>query len=361
MIFMDNETNSTRHQDSDRKDGQRRLTLTHIADELGVSTATVSLALRDSPLVAAATKLKVKEFAERSGYIYNRSAASLRTARTNTIGVAVHDIQNPYFAEVFDRLEARLEQQGQTIFICNHRDDHKRQSDFIEALLQLRADGLLLCPSVGTCVQDIERVNRLGLPMALFSREVPGTEVSLVRGNDYNGAKLLTEHLLERGHRRIGFAGGREGTSSRIDRHRGWQDALIEAKIDPSGMFDVVNLMTQADGREIVPKILSKKPRPTAIFAFNDMVAIGMMASLRRAGVAPGRDMAIVGYDDNDGSESHVPALTSVWNSPGLIGEKAAELLIEQISGANTVPERILIEPEIRLRESSMFAPASSR
>ncbi|MEP3279316.1 MAG: LacI family DNA-binding transcriptional regulator [Stappiaceae bacterium] len=348
-------------QDMPARKRPRRLTLSHMAEELGISTATVSLALRDSPLVAKETLAKVKEYAEKSGYIYNRSAASLRTSRTNTVGVAVHDIQNPYFAEIFRSLESELEKNRQTIFICNHRDSHERQKNFVDALMQHRADGLILCPSVGTTVDDIETISAQGLPLTLISRDVPGSTVSVVRGNDYSGAKALTEHLIERGHRRIGFVGGRPGTTAWEERHRGWQDALAHAGIDVGAMFDLNDLMTQADGRDAVPRLLARKPRPTAIFAFNDMVALGLMSSLRRAGVAPGRDIAVAGYDDNDGSEAHVPALTSVWNAPEQIGEKAASLMLAQISGGDLGGERVLFEPELRVRESSMFAPASVR
>ncbi len=348
-------------QDMPARKRQKRLTLSHMADELGISTATVSLALRDSPLVAKETLAKVKQFAEKSGYIYNRSAASLRTSRTNTVGVAVHDIQNPYFAEIFRSLESELEKNRQTIFICNHRDSHQRQQAFIDALMQHRADGLILCPSVGTTSDDIAMTSAQGLPMTLISRDVPGANIPVVRGNDYSGARALSEHLVERGHRRIAFIGGRQGTTAWEERHRGWRDALSDAGIDVGAMFDVSDLMTQADGREIVPRLLARKPRPTAIFAFNDMVALGLMSSLRRSGVAPGRDIAIAGYDDNDGSEAHVPALTSVWNAPEEIGEKAAALMLAQISGDDFGGERILFEPELRIRESSLFAPAAKR
>ncbi|MEP3049042.1 MAG: LacI family DNA-binding transcriptional regulator [Roseibium sp.] len=331
----------------------KRLTLGHIADQLGISTATVSLALRDSPLVAEETRATVKRTAEEIGYIYNRSAASLRTARSQIVGVAVHDIQNPYFAEVFSALEDVLEEQGQMIFICNHRDDVKRQKAFVNTLLQHRADGLILCPSVDTSAEDINRLVDQGIPVTLVAREVPGVWAPCVRGDDELGTYKLTNHLLEQGHKKIGMIGGRRGSSTGKLRNMGWRKALKEADLDPDSQIDLPELMTQADGRDAVAKILEVEDRPTAIVGFNDLVAFGMMTTFRRAGVEPGPDMAITGYDDIDGADARTPALTTVNAHPDKIGRLAALTLLRQIAGDRVPNQPIVIEPELRIRESS--------
>lgn len=331
----------------------KRLTLGHIADQLGISTATVSLALRDSPLVARETREKVKQTAQEIGYIYNRSAASLRTSRSQIVGVAVHDILNPYFAEVFSALEDVLEQQGQMIFICNHRDDTKRQRAFVNTLLQHRADGLILCPSVGTSAEEINRLVDQGIPVTLVARELPGVWAPCVRGDDMCGTYLATKHLIEQGHKDIAMIGGRRESSTGRLRNEGWRKALIEAGLDPGIQIDLPELMTQADGRAAVPTILEADPRPTAIVGFNDLVAFGMMTTLRRAGIEPGPDIAITGYDDIDGADARTPALTTVANQPEKIGRLAALTLLRQIAGDRVPNKPIVIEPELRIRESS--------
>ncbi|GGB61699.1 LacI family transcriptional regulator [Roseibium aquae] len=331
----------------------KRLTLGHIADELGISTATVSLALRDSPLVAEDTRLKVKETADRVGYIYNRSAASLRTSRSQIIGVAVHDILNPYFAEVFSALEDVMEEQGQMIFICNHRDDVNRQRAFLKTLLQHRADGLILCPSVGTTTEEINRLIDQGLPTTLVAREVKGVWAPCVRGDDMTGSYRMTRHVLALGHKRIGMIGGRRSSSTGRDRHAGWLKALQEAGIDPEQQLDLPELMTQADGRGAVRAVLALEQRPTALVAFNDLVALGLMTGLRRVGIEPGPEMAITGYDDIEGVDSRTPALTTVRNHAGKIGRLAALTLLRQIAGERVPNSPILIEPELRIRESA--------
>lgn len=336
----------------DRATG-KRLTLGNIAEQLGISTATVSLALRDNPLVAAETRAKVKETAERIGYIYNRSAASLRTSRSQIVGVAVHDILNPYFAEVFSALEDVLEERGQMIFICNHRDDVNRQRAFVNTLLQHRADGLIICPSVGTTVEEINQLVDQGIPVTLVCREVTGAKAPCARGDDFTGGYAITKHLIDQGHTQIAMVGGRRGSSTGRDRHAGWRKALEDAGLDPNEQLDLPELMTQEDGRKAAEKILEAEIRPTAVMCFNDLIAFGMMPLLSRAGVIPGRDIAITGYDNIDGSDNHIPALTTVYNHADRIGELAAQTLLRQIAGDIVEHTPILVEPELRIRESS--------
>jgi DNA-binding LacI/PurR family transcriptional regulator len=337
----------------------RRLTLGDLALALGVSTATVSLALRDSPLVAEATATRIKEHARKVGYIYNRSAAALRTARSNMIGIAVHDILNPYFAEVFSALEDELGRERQVVLICNHRDDVRRQRDFVDTLMQHRIDGLVLCASVGTAPQEIRALVEAGVPVTLICRDVQGAGAPVVRGDDLAGGRMLTEHFLAQGHRQIAMVGGRRASSAGHERNLGWKQALEAAGLDPATQVDIPELMTQADGRDVVPALLSARPRPSAVFAFNDLVAYGILSALRRQGVEPGAEMALAGYDDTDGAASRTPSLTSVWNSPDEIGRQAAELMLRQIGGERVGEERRLILPELRIRESSPPPPSA--
>lgn len=338
---------------SDGRQPGKRLTLSHIADELGVSTATVSLALRNSPLVAEDTRTKVKQKAEEIGYIYNRSAASLRTARSQIVGVAVHDILNPYFAETFSALETVLEEQGQMIFICNHRDNVERQRAFVNTLLQHRADGVILCPSVGTTAEEINRLVGQGIPVTLVCREIPKVWAPCILGDDLAGGYAVTKHLIEQGHRKIAMVGGRRESSAGRDRHAGWAKALTEAGIDPSAQVDVPELMTQADGREVVSRILEAPERPSAVMCFNDLIALGMMPVFRRRNIEPGPGIAVTGYDDIDGADARTPALTTVENHPDKIGRLAALTLLRQIAGERVPNTPIRIEPELRVRESS--------
>ena len=133
----------------------QKIKLSTIADALSVSTATVSLALRDSPLVADATRERIKEHARAIGYIYNRRAASLRTSRSGIVGVVVHDIMNPFFAEILRSIESELDRSRQTFLLSNHYDQLEKQRTFIDTLLQLGADGVIMSPAIDTPPEDI--------------------------------------------------------------------------------------------------------------------------------------------------------------------------------------------------------------
>lgn len=330
--------------------GGQRIRLGDIAAELGLSTATVSLALRDSPLVAEETKRRVKEQAERSGYIYNRFAASLRTASSGIIGVAVHDSLNPYFARISQALEDAFEKEQRVVLVCNHRDDIERQRRFFAALMQHRVDGLVLCPSLGTRAEDIAGLTRAGVPVTLICREVEGVGVPIVRVDDFRAAHMATRHLIDQGHRRIAIAGGRVLSSAGRERRAGWAAALREAGLDPAGQVDIPDLMTHTDGREAVADLLSANPRPTAVVAFNDLVASGILEGVRLTGAG----LAVTGFDDILPADGRSAALTSVDASAAEIGRIAASLILRQISGAPIDGERYLLEPQLKIRKSSL-------
>ncbi len=150
----------------------QKIKLSTIAETLGVSTATVSLALRDSPLVAAATRDRIKDQARALGYIYNRRAASLRTSRSGIIGVVVHDIMNPFYAEILKAIESELDRDRQTFILSNHYDSVEKQRDFVETLLQLGGDGVIMSPAIGTPPEDIQLAEDNGMPAILIARSI---------------------------------------------------------------------------------------------------------------------------------------------------------------------------------------------
>ncbi len=334
-----------------RRFRRRRVTLSQLAAQLEVSTATVSLALRDNPAVSAETRKRVQALAVEMGYIYNRQAASLRTARTDIVGVVVHDVLNPYFAEVFRAVEAELEKYGLTILICNHRDSIERQRNFVQVLQQQNADGLVLCPSVGTTVADIEAIMRTGTPVTLVCRDIEGANAPSVRGDDRHGMYEITQLLIGKGHKDIAFVGGLRSTSSGRDRYAGFREAMTEAGLTP--VLDIPELMTQGDGRKAAEAIAAHSPRPTAVVCFNDVLAFGLMSSFTRLGIRPGTDIAVTGYDDVDGSETWAPALTTVENGSEEIGQEAARAIYALIVGEEPSFEHKLIAPHLVIRESS--------
>lgn len=329
-----------------------RITLSTIADDLGVSTATVSLALRDSPLVAEATREKVRQRAREVGYIYDRRAASLRTQRSDIVGVLVRDIINPFFAEILRSIEAELGTNRQTFILCNHGDDIELQEDFIATLMQFSADGVIMSPSVGTDAADIARLEENGLPVTLVARTVDNAQVPAFLGNDEAGFHLVTRYLIENGHRDIALVGGTRTTSTGRARRRGFANAYQEAGIPLPKRNDIETPYDRKAGFEAVDEIFSSGPPPTAIACCSDTVALGVLHGLRKRGLEPGRDIAVTGYDDIEEAAFSEPPLTTVADGHGEIGRLAARALFAKIKGETPSTEAVLIEPELKIRGS---------
>ena len=207
----------------------QKVKLSTIAEALGLSTATVSLALRDSPLVAESTRERIKEEARASGYIYNRRAASLRTSKSGIIGVCVSDIMNPFFGEILKAIENELDRHRQTFVLCNHYDQLSKQRAFVDTMLQLGADGLIMSPAIGTPAPDIHLAEQNDLPVTLIARTVEGCGVTSFSGDDSYGMRLAVNHLIGKGYRRIAMVGGTDLTSTGRERERGYREALAEA------------------------------------------------------------------------------------------------------------------------------------
>jgi len=210
----------------------QKIKLSTIAETLGISTATVSLALRDSPLVASATRDKIKEQARALGYIYNRRAASLRTSRSGIIGVVVHDIMNPFYGEILKAIESELDRSQHTFILSNHYDSVEKQRNFIETLLQLGGDGVIMSPAIGTPMEDIKLAEQNGMPAILVARSMEGVDLPTYRGDDSYGISLATNHLIGLGHRTIAMIGGTDQTSTGRDRYQGYVNALRKAGIE---------------------------------------------------------------------------------------------------------------------------------
>ena len=332
----------------------RKVTLSTIAEQLGVSTATVSLALRDSPLVADATREKIKLATAKSGYIYNRRAASLRTSRSGIVGVLVPDIMNPFFAEILLGIEDELGLNRQTFFLCNHRDEQSAQKNFLETLLQFGADGVILSPAIGTTAEDIKAIESTGLPVVMVARWVQGARVPVYRGDDKKGSYMVTRHLIELGHTKIAFIGGKRETSTGRDRREGYLAALEQAGIEPDPKLQTGTERTRKAGYESVRTLFSKnRDCATAIVCFNDLLAIGAMSGLRSLGLEPGKDIAVTGYDDIAEAEISAPTLTTVWNGQQEAGKLAARAMVRILAGEKGLDEDRLIVPELRIRESS--------
>ena len=339
----------------DRSQGRARpapaqpVTLQIIAAELGVSTATVSLALRGNPAVAEATRARVQSHARALGYVYNRSAASLRTARTHMIAVCVHDIASPYFAELLTSVEEAALAAGRTMLLGTYGESLERQGRLLGAFREYRPDGVILCPAAGTKMADLSQLTDIGAPIVQLSRELPGSGLDFVGSDDAEGTRLAVAHLVGLGHRRIAYFGGHDGVSTGAQRHAAFAAAMAGAgaPFDPALIFP--GWGRRETGIAAMEQALALADPPTAAVCFNDLTALGAMLGLYRAGRMPGRDFSLVGYDDVREASLWAPALTTLAHDIDP-GKAAAELLLARIADPGRPPQRMAIAPVLRVR-----------
>ncbi len=309
--------------------------------------------MRDSPLVADATRDRIKEHARTIGYIYNRRAASLRTSRSGIVGVVVHDIMNPFFAEILKSIESELDRSRQTFILSNHYDQLEKQRTFVDTLLQLGADGAIMSPAIGTPSGDIRQIEENGLPVVLIARSVAGADVPVYRGDDAYGTGLATNHLISLGHRRIAMIGGTDQTSTGRDRYQGYVAAMEKAGLEVRPHWRIPGPRTKQAGFEVAGQFLALPDKPTAAVCWNDLVAIGLMNGIARAGLVPGVDVSVTGYDDLEEAAIATPALTTVWNGQRDVGRRAARALLDRLNGAQVKASQELIKPELHVRQST--------
>ena len=209
-----------------------RPTLRTIADKLGVSTATVSLAMRDSRKISTGMRERVKAALVEEGYVYQRSAAGLRTSRTDTVGVIVNNVSDPFFSTLLASLEHALAATGRTVFLCNTGESVERQTDFIRKMSEYNADGVIMSPAVGSTAEDILALRQVMPPLVFVSRTFFDLPFDHVVNDDYEASVLAVNRLLSLGHRRIAFVGGDPSASPWGERIRGIRAALEHASVE---------------------------------------------------------------------------------------------------------------------------------
>ncbi|WP_305988815.1 LacI family DNA-binding transcriptional regulator [Roseibium sp. MMSF_3544] len=328
----------------------RRVTLGDIAQRLGISTASVSMALRGNSGVSLATRQRVEEVAEELGYVYDRGAALLRTGQSNTVGIVVGTLSNSFFGELVSGVDEVIGEARKISFLLNTREDPDRQRELLTRMREQSVDGLIVCPAPGTSKNLLETVRNWGIPVIQMLRSISDTEGDFVSADYESGIETLCSHLVRLGHRRIAFLGGDLEHSATRQRLKGFRAALTRADLPADTIIKTAN--TSRGGREGAARLLAADDPPTAIVCFNDRVALGAMASIRAAGLVPGRDVAVTGFDNIDASSEAYPPLTTVETHGHDIGREAGNLLLRRIANPNMASERIIIPTRLIIRQS---------
>ncbi|MGF6594323.1 LacI family DNA-binding transcriptional regulator [Pseudomonas sp. 2835] len=331
-------------------------TIKDVAALAGISYTTVSHVLNKTRPVSEPVRLKVEAAIAELDYVPSAVARSLKARSTATIGLLVPNSVNPYFAELARGIEDGCERNGYCVILCNSDDNPQKQRSYLRVLLEKRIDGLIVA-SVGEDNDLLDSLASVRTPMVIVDRALEGVAADLVRIDHEQGAYLATRHLLELGHREIACIGGPAATSVAQLRLAGFHRALAEAGVTPRQSWLLSSEFTSIGGYSAAAQLLEGE-RPTAIFAGNDMIGIGVLRAAAERNICVPSELSVIGFDDIQISQYVFPALTTVGQSIRELGESAAELLLRRIAEPlRGAPEQRIVAPSIVLRESTAPRP----
>lgn len=327
-------------------------TIHDVAREAGVAPITVSRVINNKNYVAEETRKRVNAAIQRLGYLPNSLARSLRSHKTHILALVLADITNPFWTTVARGVEDAASENGFNVILVNTDESEIEQKRHLQAVLEKQVDGLLLAPT-GDPFQAIDMIRAQGVPLVILDRRPPGPlAVDVVRCDSEGGAYAMTQYLFSLGHRAIAMMCGPCGVSTSDDRVSGFQRAYQAAGWTPGPIQ--YGEFTVESGYAMANKALEATPRPTALFAGNNFIAMGTLKALRDAGLRVPEDISVVGFDDLPQALVVEPFLTVVSQPAYLMGHKGNEVLIARLSGlAPETPEEIILPTQIIQRRST--------
>lgn len=333
--------------------GQRHATLRAVAESAGVDVSTVSRVLNGSPeeaqrAASRQTAEHIRQWAARLNYRPNPHAASLRTRRSDQIGVLVPHLTDFVLATVYEGIEDAAARHGKTTFVMNSHDQPTKQRQRTELALSRRVDGLIF-GDAHTDGAFLDELAAQQIPFVLVNRHTGNHPA--ITCDDYQGGRLVAEHFLQLGHTRVAVIAGEPFASTGIDRTTGFRDRYHQAGINIPPTHIIHSHFDATGGRTAADHLLHTHTRPTAIFAVNDFAAIGALGALRDQGLHPGHDIAIAGYNDTPLAAQLPTPLTSVKSPMHTMGAHSLELLLQVLDGQPAHSERLT--PELIIRAST--------
>jgi len=336
----------------------RKVTIVDVAAEAGVSFGTVSRVINNDVHVRPETRERVLKAMERLGFVANRQARSLAGGRTNTIGLLVPDVGTGYIGEIIRGIDAELTLRGMDLIIYTTHRTASKEAGYVANLATGMVDGLLLvlprnpADYVGTLTQR-------NFPFVLIDHQGTGQECPAVGATNWQGAYEATEYLIKLGHRRIGFITGWMDLGCAQDRLEGYRAALRTNHIPEAPELIYEGTFAQPDGYMGASAFLDLPDPPTAIFASNDVMAMGVMDAVRNRGLRVPDDISVLGFDDIPQAALVRPALTTVQQPLEKMGRVAAQMLLDRLQNPARTIERIELPTRLIVRESCQ-APRGS-
>jgi len=265
----------------------------------------------------------------------------------------VTDIANPFWPAVARGVEDTAQEAGFNVILCNTDESEAKQERYLDVLLQKRVDGILLVPACSSAALG-KWIESQTIPVILLDRRVDCAKVDTVRGDSEDGAYQLVRHLISLGHERIAVLSGPQNVSTAVDRVAGYRRALAEAGLEARAEWVQSGQFSQASGYEATERLLATSPRPSALFAVNNFLAVGALRALRNAGLRVPDEMSVVSFDDLTSELVIEPFLTVAQQPAYEMGQRAAELLLDRLSGSAPIAYRQVVLPvKVTIRGSS--------
>jgi LacI family transcriptional regulator, galactose operon repressor len=333
----------------------RGVTLKDVARAAGVHTSTASRALDPvtSRRISDETVRRVRRIAEELGYSPDMVARGLKRGRTTTIGVVVADLENPFIGPVIRGIAGSLEDQGFVALVAETLDDQRRFARLLDHLVGRRVDAIITTAARYDDAALLQRAWELGPPIVLAVRTLPNTPLPSVVPDDRLGATLAVDHLYELGHRVCAQLTGALDISSFVDRSRAYDERTAELGMHDVSVAESGRAPNVAEGRRLMELTLAGTARPTAVFAHNDLLAVGAIDAIRAAGLHCPRDISVFGFNDGPLADHVSPSLSTIRMPMLELGRKSAEVAIELIEGPVGGATRITFPPKLVLRGST--------
>jgi LacI family transcriptional regulator len=329
------------------------ITIKDVAQHAQVSVTTVSHVINGTRFVSEAARLRVQQAIAALNYVPSALARSLKSSRTHTVGMMIPNNSNPYFAEIIRGIEDTCFEAGFNVILCNSDDDPHKQAQYVRVLSEKQVDGLIVLSSGGD-PELIATLRSAGMPQVVVDREIDDLAADLVEVNHELGGYLATRHLLELGHRRIACIAGPQALSPARQRVQGYHRALTEVGLRVDDKLLRSADFTSAGGHEAMSSLLRmRQRRPSAVFASNDLMAIGAVCAAAEAGLRIPEDLSVIGFDDIALAAYCNPPLTTVVQPKHQTGALAARLLLERIAQRDKPLRREILQPALCLRRST--------
>lgn len=329
-------------------------TIKDVARLAGVAPITASRVINDAGYVSEATRRRVEAAIEALGYVPNRIARSLRSKQTYTLALVLTDITNPFWTTVARGVEDVANGEGFSVILCNTDESELKEHSYVGVLLQKQVDGFLLVPAHSDA-RSVTLIRKQGVPLVVLDRRVH-IPVDTVRSDSEGGAHQLTCHLLALGHRRIAMLSGPQHVSTAVDRVSGYRHALSETGVPVDERMVIYDTFTREGGYAMAQQVLELEPRPTALLAANNFIAIGAYRALREVGLRVPEDIALVAFDDLPPTFSMDPFLTVAAQRVYEMGQTATRLLLRRLrEEMPDAPQEIVLPMDLVVRRSSQW------